>query len=111
MSRHEAKLLKLLEASTGIEPVWTDLQSSRFPNEITAQELKKYQDKAGTHGEPDTPVNLNIETKIPGAAATATGELSRSKVIYEEAAQLPLHDTALIEARHPILSQHWGALA
>lgn len=31
MSRQEAKLLKRLEASTGIEPVYTDLQSAASP--------------------------------------------------------------------------------
>ena len=43
-----------MEASTGIEPVYTDLQSFRFPNKINELDAEKYQDKAGTVGEPDT---------------------------------------------------------
>jgi hypothetical protein len=44
-----------MEASRRIELLYTDLQSLRFPNEINAVGTKKYQDKARTAGEPDTP--------------------------------------------------------
>ncbi|WP_028710963.1 hypothetical protein [Paracoccus pantotrophus] len=43
-----------MEAGTGIEPVFTDLQSSRLRNENRSLIQKKYQDKPGTPGEPDT---------------------------------------------------------
>ncbi len=44
----------LLEASRRIELLYTDLQSIPFPNEINDIAAGKYQDKAGTAGEPDT---------------------------------------------------------
>ncbi|MCB2125811.1 MAG: hypothetical protein H6896_08800 [Rhodovulum sp.] len=44
-------------ATVGIKSACTDLQSSRFLNEINASALKRYQDKAGTPSEPDTPAN------------------------------------------------------
>ncbi|MBW6506724.1 MAG: hypothetical protein K0B00_08255 [Rhodobacteraceae bacterium] len=43
-----------MEAGTGIEPVFTDLQSNRFPHDINAKAGKSYQDKSGTGGQHDT---------------------------------------------------------
>jgi hypothetical protein len=61
-----------MEAGTGIEPVFTDLQSRLLSREIKVLGAKPYQDKACTGREPDTqpegPKNEN-----PGALAGATG--------------------------------------
>ena len=69
------KPLKTLEAGTGIEPVFTDLQSNRFRSQNNALTAKKYQDAARTGGEhdtvsnqPDTPAKEN-----PDALASAIG--------------------------------------
>ncbi len=43
-----------MEASIGIEPIFTDLQSNRFLHKINAQTLEQYQDKPKTYREPDT---------------------------------------------------------
>jgi hypothetical protein len=71
-----------LEAGTGIEPVYSDLQSNPFSNEYSHIGSKLYQDKPRTRGEPDTsdngapPANEN-----PGALAGATG--AERKVIFK----------------------------
>ncbi|WP_246175229.1 hypothetical protein [Paracoccus limosus] len=65
-----------MEAGTGIEPVFTDLQSNRLRSENSALDQKKYQDKPGTPREPDTPAlpsNAAAENENPGALAGATG--------------------------------------
>ena len=63
-----------MEAGTGIEPVFTDLQSNRLHSENSALDRKKYQDKPGTLREPDTPaLPSNAAAKEnPGALAGAT---------------------------------------
>jgi len=93
--------LILLEASTGIEPVYTDLQSSAFPNEINTQGPKKYQDKAGTGREPDTSAKSNLTNENPGATAIATG----AKDVVDS-----VNSCGEYIAAFPILAMHWGAL-
>ena len=91
-----------MEASTGIEPVYTDLQSSAFPNKINAQDPKKYQDKAGTRREPDTWAKSGLTNENPGALAGASGV----KVVFE-ADQLPPQNNT----PGRIIKQHWGVAA
>ncbi|WP_415184301.1 hypothetical protein [Phaeovulum sp.] len=65
-----------MEAGTGIEPVFTDLQSNRFQSKNNALSAKKYQDKAGTGREPETlPIGTNAKEN-PGALAGATGAIN-----------------------------------
>lgn len=55
-----------MEAGTGIEPVFTDLQSNFIFIYINALSLTEYQDIEGTRYEPDTPVFRHYEThKVP----------------------------------------------
>ena len=56
MSRKIRNPLILLEASTGIEPVYTDLQSSVFRHKNRCLGSNKYQDICRTINEPDTRV-------------------------------------------------------
>jgi hypothetical protein len=62
-----------MEASTGIEPVYTDLQALCGSFEINDLSRKKYQDITGTRGENDTPQNSRNSRappmKKPGAKA------------------------------------------
>ncbi len=90
-----------MEASTGIEPVYTDLQSNRFSNEINEQALKKYQDKAGTLGEPDTRSNSISANENPGATAIATEVQDVVQGVCIAGDYIALF---------PILAMHWGAL-
>ena len=66
-----------MEASTGIEPVYTDLQSRELLNEFNDVSSKKYQDISRTSGERDTAgtsrPNWLSEKENTGAAATAPG--------------------------------------
>jgi len=82
------KSLRSLEASTGIEPVYTDLQSIAFHNENNDVTAKKYQDKAGTAGEPDTQDFSGLTNENPAAATTANG--AKTSI---EAAKLPNQHT------------------
>ena len=43
-----------MEAGTGIEPVFTDLQSSYFPCNYKVLGQKRFQDKSGTARERET---------------------------------------------------------
>ncbi len=58
---------------TGIEPVFTDLQSCGKSFEISELSRKKYQDISGTAGEHDTKSFRDPENENPGALAGATG--------------------------------------
>ena len=65
-----------LEAGTGIEPVFTDLQSNIFQSKNNALGQNSYQDKAGTPSEHDTAQNSESDapkTKNPDALAGAIG--------------------------------------
>ena len=86
MSMHAAKSLKTLEAGTGIEPVFTDLQSIRFRRENNDVDRKEYQDKSGSGGEPDTPPvsGANSENENPGALAGATGDQNKAASFKRE---------------------------
>jgi len=61
-----------LEASTGIEPVYTDLQSADLSRKTNDIGSKKYQDISGTRGEPDT-INLTVQVPKKNAALSAKG--------------------------------------
>jgi len=98
--------LILLEASTGIEPVYTDLQSYAFPNEINAQGPKKYQDKAGTGGELDTSANSDLTNKNPGATAIATG----AKDVCETV-QFPDENSPIWAGAPDIILRHFCGVA
>ena len=64
----------MVEAGTGIEPVYSDLQSKALSGEINRLGAKSYQDKPGTLGEPDTRVfGAHPPNENPGALAGATG--------------------------------------
>ena len=80
--------MKILEAGTGIEPVFTDLQSNRLHSENSALDRKKYQDKPGTPREPDTPAlpsNAAAANENPGALGGATeADLHGSRVADED---------------------------
>ena len=74
MSRPDANLLKSLEAGTGIEPVYTDLQAYKLENDYNEIGRKKYQDKTATGGERDTPDFLPDQAKKnPASEATEHG--------------------------------------
>ena len=106
MKHLSANPLKILEVSTGIEPVYTDLQSNAFPNEINTQGPKKYQDKAGTGREPDTSAQSDLTNENPGAAATATG----AENVYE-AGQLPPFDSPEWAGAPAIILRHFCGVA
>jgi len=53
-----------MEASTGIEPVYTDLQSTCFPSLSNRLGQKKYQDKTQTKREPDTRKKTNFMSRV-----------------------------------------------
>ncbi|KQI67601.1 hypothetical protein AN189_14920 [Loktanella sp. 3ANDIMAR09] len=54
-----------MEASTGIEPVYTDLQSSLYSSSIKGLAPKTYQDKGSTKPEPDTaPIRPSARTNF-----------------------------------------------
>jgi hypothetical protein len=91
-----------MEASIGIEPIYTDLQSLRFPNEINAVDAEKYQDKAGTGGEPDTRVKSDLTKENAATSAKVNGVNDVMECVY------CLSDYI---AAFPILATHWGALA
>lgn len=97
----EANALKRLEASAGIEPAYTDLQSVRYANQNKGLGQNKYQDIARTPREPDTSAFSTSPTKNPGAAATATG----AKDVVEG-----VSFAGEYSAFFPILAMHWGAL-
>ncbi|MBL9061712.1 hypothetical protein [Tabrizicola sp.] len=61
-----------VEAGTGIEPVFTDLQSGLLVSDFNGLGYNSYQDKSSTSGEPDT-LNESVENENPGALAGATG--------------------------------------
>ena len=86
MSEQFSKSLKTLEASGGIEPPYTDLQSTASHNENNDVAAEKYQDKAGTAGEPDTTLNSDLTKENPGALAGATG-------VNNAVQNTPLHNT------------------
>jgi hypothetical protein len=65
-----------LEASTGIEPVWTDLQSREPSNKNNRIGENPYQDKCGTAGERDT---SHLTTKNAASAATDNGAKCNTK--------------------------------
>ncbi len=65
--------MKCLEAGTGIEPVYTDLQSNRFRKDNNALTPKKYQDKARTGGEHDTRQKPAPTKENPGTLGGAAG--------------------------------------
>ena len=90
-----------MEASTGIEPVYTDLQSLRFPNEINAVDAEKYQDKAGTGGEPDTRVKSDLTKENAANLAGFNGVNDVMECVYSYGEYI---------AAFPILATHWGAL-
>ena len=79
-----------MEAGTGIEPVFTDLQSRRFHRENNDLSAKEYQDIARTGGERDTAAKSSAATakEIPDALAGAIEVKSSRK-----AASLPCNDT------------------
>ena len=79
-----ANLLKSLEASIGIEPIFTDLQSLKDLSVSNALRPKKYQDKPGTSGEPDT-AGFPASNENPGALAGATGAVSNELAFKSEA--------------------------
>ncbi len=60
-----------MEAGTGIEPVFTDLQSGPLSRHFNGLGPTAYQDKACTSCEPDT-LTESAETENPGAVAGAT---------------------------------------
>ena len=61
-----------MEAGTGIEPVFTDLQSRPFQSPINGLGSETYQDKRCTTREPDTAPE-GPEKENPGAQGSATG--------------------------------------
>ncbi len=74
--------MKTLEASTGIEPVYTDLQSKAFPKENKAIRPNLYQDICRTKGEHDTSAfgssgRFPTKNAVPGA--TVHGVHSKEK--------------------------------
>ncbi|WP_226627964.1 hypothetical protein [Alloyangia pacifica] len=71
-----------MEASTGIEPVYTDLQSSRFHKEINQITRKGYQDKARTSRELDTRKKLDLAKKNPAETAISNGAEDAEQIVY-----------------------------
>jgi hypothetical protein len=91
----------MLEASRRIELLYTDLQSLRFPNEINAVDAEKYQDKAGTGGEPDTRVKSDLTNENAANLAGFNGVKDVVNCVYLCGEYI---------ATFPILATHWGAL-
>lgn len=82
-----ANPLKSLEAGTGIEPVFTDLQSRELPGFVKPLGALAYQDKGCTGRERGTPP-LAPENENPGALAGATGAIGKgstsTKAVYSK---------------------------
>ena len=57
-----------MEASTGIEPVYTDLQSKCFPNDANGLAVNLYQDTSRTLCEPDTTDSGRISVNVAASA-------------------------------------------
>ncbi len=73
-----------MEAGTGIEPVYTDLQSNHSANENNCIDAIAHQDKDRTRREPDTRLFLghpDPENENSGALAGATGAIQ--EVIFK----------------------------
>ena len=70
-----------MEAGIGIEPIFTDLQSRFYCQNIKDLDGEKYQDKPGTPGEHDTD-RFDASTpanETPAARASATGAKSNEQ--------------------------------
>jgi len=101
MSEQFSKSLKTLEASGGIEPPYTDLQSTASHNENNDVAAEKYQDKAGTAGEPDTTLNSDLTKE--NAASTGMDHGVQNAV-----QNTPLHNTTpgiILQGRWIILEE------
>ena len=71
-----------MEAGTGIEPVFTDLQSHNIPRLVNNLGPKKSQDNSGTGHEPET-----CQKENPGALAGASGADQHGKSLKTKAYQ------------------------
>jgi len=91
----------IVEASRRIELLYTDLQSIAFNNENNDLAAEKYQDKAGTAGEPDTHDFSDLTKENAANLAGFNGAQDVVEGVCNFAEYIALF---------PILATHWGAL-